>query len=359
MRRHAINIVLCIVVVLGGLLGSAFLADQRAESVQQESLNAITTDAPPAVHVQVIQPEVLVDELVLSGALIPWNDKMIASEIPGKIVWYGAEDGQIASPGQELVKLDSSATEARIAELDARIKLAGQELSRVKSLSTRGVSAVSDLDRVSAEFAVLQAQKKSLEISIEKSVIRAPTRGTVDSNFKSVGEYVDPGVPILRYVRLDRLKFIIGVPERDVPYFEAGDKVAFYLDAFPGEELEGWIYNIQPVADMTTRTFTTTIAVNNADRKLRPGMIGRSHLVRETHESAIVVPLFAIVTLDDKRYVFIEENGVAQGREVTPGLIKGDQVQILSGLEAGDRVIVVGQRDARPGQPVDVVKTIQ
>lgn len=359
MRRHILNFLLCIVVVVVSLGAATVLSNQRAASNAEKAAAAITTDAPPAVHVKVLSPGELRDELVLSGAVIPWSDKIIASEIPGRITWYSAEEGQIASEGQPLLRLDSSATEARLAELQARITLAGQELGRFKSLSERGVSAVSDLDRVTAEYAALQAQQKSLEVSLAKSVIRSPARGTVDTNFKSLGEYVDPGVPILRLVRLDRLKLIVGIPERDIPFFDLGDKVAFTLDAFPNESFEGWIYNIQSVADMDTRTFTTTIAVDNSDRRIRPGMIGRCYLVREVHEDAITVPLFSMISLDDKRYIFVEEEGVAIPREVTIGLIKGDHVQIVSGLDAGDRIIVVGQRDVRPNQQVHVVKTIQ
>lgn len=359
MRRIAIKIVLCAAIVVVGGIGAIALTTYRASTHSRETVDAISMEVPPPVKVHVVEPTPLRDSIILSGAVIPWKDITMSSESSGRIVRFDAEEGQVVHEGQVLVQLDTASLETQLAEVKARISLASRELERLKSLKEKGVSAVRDYDRAFAESSVLQAQLNSLKVAIEKATVRAPARARVNRNLMSLGEYTDPGSPLVHLVQTDSVKLIVGIPERDRPYFELGDEVNCLLDAYPGEIFTGWIYNIQPAADMNTRTFTTSIALANSKQRVSPGMIGRAELVRATYDGAITVPLFALLTIEEKRYVFVDVDSKAVLREVQPGIVKGDEVQITDGLNAGDRVIVVGHRDLRPQQPVDVVEVIQ
>ena len=116
---------------------------------------------------------------------------------------------------------------------------------------------------------------------------------------------------------------------------------------------------IAPAADLITHTFDAEIAIDNPDGCLKPGMIARASLVRKQYPDAIAVPIFSTALINDKRYAFVEQDGKAELRQIEVGVIQGSSIHVTSGLQAGDRVIIVGQRDARPGEPVNVTETIQ
>jgi len=105
-----------------------------------------------------------------------------------------------------------------------------------------------------------------------------------------------------------------------------------------------------------TRTFLTEIEIDNPDGALRPGMIARADMVRNTFRDAIQVPIFAAVLVDDQRYVFVEEEGVARLRPVEAGVIQGNMAQVTKGLSPGEHLIISGQYDVRDGEPVNVLQ---
>jgi len=357
-KRHIASGLLSLVVVVGGVaLATFFSVDRDSES--ERTVGAIPMEEAPNVEVLVVREQPLEDAITLTGGVIPWRDLTLAAETSGKIEWFGAEEGQIASPGQPLVRIDTSALEAELEEVNARLKLARHELERLERLVERGASAMQQLDQARAERDVMAASLQALNVRLDKSVVRAPIRGTVDENYLTVGEYVDPGQPLLRFVQVDKLKLIVGLPERDVPFFEEGQPVDVTFDAIPGKTHQGWIYHIKPTAEPSTRTFTTAIALSNDKRRIRPGMIGRARMIRQTYADSVVVPLFSVINLDDQRVVFVVDDDRVTMRTVETGIVQGSEVQVTAGLSPGDRIIMSGQRNVRPGQRVNVVKVIE
>ena len=149
------------------------------------------------------------------------------------------------------------------------------------------------------------------------------------------------------------------MPERDVAMVSIGDTVFVDLDAYSGRTFEGKVFRIATSAESATRTFATEVELDNADGLLRPGMIARAKFIRKTYENAITVPLFSVLTRNDGRIVFVEEDGVARMHPVEIGFFQGDEVHIVDGLSEGDRLIVLGQRDLRDGDRVAVQSGVE
>lgn len=313
----------------------------------------------PNVKVKVVAAEELRDRLELTGTVYPWQDVTVSAEVGGKIDWKGVQVGQEVKQGQELYRVDSLALRAALDQAEAQSRLASQEFDRVQRLLDRGVSTKQNEDSAVANRDVSSASLRAMQIQLEKSVVKAPFDAIVDRVFQEQDEYADVGKPLVRLVQLHRVKVKVGIPERDIPFFKAGDQVTLRLDAYPEQSFQGVIHTITPTADFTTHTFTAEIAVENPDNVLKPGMIARVDLVRKVYPDSIVVPIFSAILLDDQRYVFVERNGMAELRPVEVGVIQGNNVQITSGLAPGDHLIVVGQRDVRPGEPVSVQETLQ
>lgn len=357
MKKALISAAVCTGVILVGVLIVVAPPPGADEALAGDTVNQ--AERIPNVKVKVLQSQELRDVLNLTGTVYPWEDVTIAAETPGKIDWKGIESGDTVRKGQELFRIDSEALRASLEQAEAQARLAAQEYDRVQRLLARGASTRQDEDSAVANRDVASASLRATQIQVDKSTIEAPFDGVVDRIFQEQDEFVDTGKPLVRLVQVHKVKVNVGIAERDIPTFKAGDSVKVRLDAYPDRVFDGTIQIISPTADMSTHTFTAEIALDNPDGCLMPGMIARAELVKNVYPDAIVVPVFSAMLLDDSRYVFLERDGKAELQPIEIGIVQGNDVQITEGLKPGDRLIVVGQRDVRPGEPVNVQETIQ
>jgi membrane fusion protein (multidrug efflux system) len=312
-----------------------------------------------SVKVQVLKAVLVEDRLVLTGNVEPWEDIMVSSEARGRIEWQEVKEGDSVQAGQELIKIDTSVVRAQLDQARAQEKLAGQELERIETLSAKGLTTAQALDKVRAEHDIATANAHLVQIQLTKSVVTAPIAGVIDKLVKDRDEYADMGAALVRIVQIQKVKVRAGIPERDIPCFAKGDSVKVVLDALQGREFSGVIHQIGTTADPATLTFAAEIAVDNPDVAIKPGMIARVKLVRKSFPDSLVAPMFAILSLENARFVFVEDQGVARGRPIEVGVLQGNSVQVTKGLDAGDRLIVSGQRDLKDGDSVNVLEVLE
>lgn len=350
-RRFLATVALCVgIVLLGGAVALAASTVRMATNDSGEP----APERLPNVRVMPIERILVEDVLRLTGSAEPWHDLTLSAEVGGRIVTQPVSEGQAVRAGDLLLRIDTDRLTAQLDEIEARLELARVEASRLDRLRDRGAITLQDADRAATEVRVLEANLRTARIALDRSVVRAPVDGVVDTLHYEESEFVDTGMPLVRIVQVDRLKVAVGLPERDVPAFALGDTVQIALDALPGRTYDGVIRRIATTASAGTRTFLTEIAIDNAEGAVLPGMIARASFVRQRFPNSILIPMFSIVPLENRRIVFVVEDGVAQIREVTTGLVQGANVQIHSGLDTGDQLIVTGQRDVRPGGRVAV-----
>lgn len=349
--KHLISLAICVLILCGGLaVAYPYVKAMRDGAGEVE----VTPTPPKNVEVTVLTPGLVEEELGLTGVIAPWEEVLLSAEVRGTIEWQGVEEGDTVTAGQEVIRVDTTALMTAHEQAKARHSLAAQELKRARDLRARGVGSEQAYDKAVADAEVAEADLRAAEIQLDKSVVHAPFAGVVDQLNREANEFVDPGSPLLHVAQVDRVKAVIAVPERDVLKFSAGDTVRFVLDALEGEELEGTIHRIAATADTQTRTFLFEVELDNAAGRLKPGMTVRATLIRARYENAIAVPLFAIMSVRNQHFAAVEEDGVARLRQVELGRPQDGTIHVRSGLAAGDRLIVSGQRDLRDGAPVNV-----
>jgi len=332
------------------------------QATMEQAVNAANGNhaAPPAnVAVQVLEPVTVKDALNLTGTLAPWKGITLSAEVAGKVEVQGVEEGDVVRTGQELFRIDTEVIRARLDQARAQSRLAKQELDRFEKLSKAGISTGQSLDVAEADYDVAEATLRTLQIELEKSVLNAPFDGVVDTVFREADEFVDMGAPLVRLVQIDKLKLLVGIPERDIRFFKEGDAVQISLDAFPSKTFTGTIYRIATSAEEATRTFIAEVQLDNRDGRLRPGMIAHADFARHVFEDALVAPIFAIRSEEGKRYVYVAEDGRAVRREVEVGMFQEGGVHVTEGLSTGDRLIVKGQYAVHEGEPVAVREKVQ
>ncbi|MEX2608419.1 MAG: efflux RND transporter periplasmic adaptor subunit, partial [Gemmatimonadota bacterium] len=181
--------------------------------------------------------------------------------------------------------------------------------------------------------------------------VRAPWRGVVAKVHVHDGNYVAPRAPLVELFDPGVLVVRLAIPESGAAEVREGLPVRIYLDAYPGREFRGRITRIFPELDRETRTRTVEVAVPGAD--LAPGMFARVAFELEQAPEALVVPDAAVVVdTDGELTVYVVRDGVVDRRRIETGIESGRRVQVLSGVEAGERVVISGQRNLRQGMTV-------
>jgi membrane fusion protein (multidrug efflux system) len=349
LRRNAIKVI--IVLVAAGLL-------MAVSKIPKEDRQAPPTEAPP-VNVSVLtvtaEPEVP-DTFGLPAVIEPNRVVTIAAEVAGRIERIGPEKGDAVSAGDLLIELNSDLLRPQFEMAKTQVEFNEIEFERMANLVKENATARRDLDNARAQRDISKAQLEEIEARLNRTRIVAPITGVLDHLPVEIGEYVQTDTAVADIVETATVKVVVEVPERDISFFSVGDK-ADVLAMVKGREVSvaGTITFISELADPQTRSTRMEIMLRNDDHRLRSGQIVQARLTRQVLQDVILIPLLAVIPMEEGKSVYVVESSKAERREVKLGVIKGDRIQITSGLQPGDQLIVAGHRFVAPGQNVNVV----
>ncbi|MGB6647897.1 MAG: efflux RND transporter periplasmic adaptor subunit, partial [Bacteroidota bacterium] len=231
------------------------------------------------------------------------------------------------------------------------------QLTYEKQKKVYSEQAISELQFKTAEYArdAAKAQADLALARLERTRIKSPVNGILDDRLMDKGELARSGAPVARVVRIDRVKILIYVPERYAGTVERGAEVSFSVSSFPDETFSGEVSYVGAAVMTDNRSFPVELVVSNPERKLKPEMIAKTTILQTAPREAILLEDNVVQEMDQGKYiVYVEEDGLARERIVTLGRRSRSMVEITSGLNEGDRVIVVGQRTIYDGQTVTV-----
>ncbi|MEO0559070.1 MAG: efflux RND transporter periplasmic adaptor subunit [Bacteroidota bacterium] len=213
------------------------------------------------------------------------------------------------------------------------------------------------LQAAQAQLTAANAGVQSARTQLGNTRITAPFSGVVEQRLAEPGELAAPGQPVVRLVASGTVKVVAGVPERYASEIENGTQVRIIPNAYGAEARGGRVTFVGSAINTQSRTFPIEIAVENADRTLKPEMVVRLELTRDVLRDVITVPQETIIRDERGTSVFVAEEGEAIRRIVELGPMSGDEIVILSGVEPGDQIIVSGQADLAQGDKVSVTET--
>lgn len=260
-------------------------------------------------------------------------------------------DGQTVTRGQVLVELDGAQARAELGVAQAALTESTSQLRRARELQATQVLSAAQLEQIEATQQANEARIAAARARLEDTLVRAPFAGRVGLRRVSVGTLVNPGTVITTLDDTSVVKVDFAVPENDLGSLREGLSLTASSPAWPDQRFEGRVLSVDSRVDPTTRAVTVRGALPNRDGRLRPGMFVNVLLQRDQRD-AIVIPEEALVPEQDKQFVFVVADGVASRREVRIGARRPGQVEILSGLEAGERIVIEGTVKVRDGGPV-------
>ena len=310
------------------------------------------------VKVETLATNTLLRTITYTANVTPFEEIYLAPAAPGKIVKIYVEIGDKVKKGQKLVQMDQTQL------VQAKLQLASlqKDYDRIKSLKESGTIAEQQYDQIKTQYEVTKTNVEYLE---ENTVVLAPFEGVITGKYFEDGENYS-GAPntqagkaaIVTLNEIDKVKAIINVSEQYYTEINKGTIVKLACEVFPGEVFDGKIFNIYPTIDPLTRSFKIEVEAANPKLKLRPGMYATINLFLGEAE-AITAPAIAVLQQEgtNKRYVFIDKDGVAKRVNIKLGDRFNDKLEILSDeISVGDQLIVVGQSVLMDNYKVKVVK---
>lgn len=289
------------------------------------------------------------ERVLATGELRPNEAVDLSAEVSGKVAAIHFREGQRVGRGDLLVKIDDRDLQARLQRARAERDLARKREQRARVLLEEQTISQELYEEASTGLEVLDSDIDLLEVQILDTEVRAPFAGVVGLRNVSLGSYVTPGSPIARLQSLEPIKLDFAVPEKYSSRVGPGIDVSFTVEG-GGEAVRGEVYAVEPTIDPETRTLTLRARSPNPGQRLLPGAFARVELVLETAEDAVMIPSIALVPAMDSVSVYVvTAEDRAQPRVVRTGVRTEDRVEIVSGLEIGERVVVSGLERVSPG----------
>ena len=293
------------------------------------------------VNARIIKPQLLKDEIQISGSLLPDEEVDLSFETSGKIIEINFEEGSFVKKGQLLAKVNDRPLQAQLQRLVSQLKLAEDRVFRQNALLERDAVSKEAYEQVKTELATLNADIDLIESNIAQTELRAPFDGVIGLRQVSVGTYT----------KLSPLKVEFAVPERYANDVKTGAGLDFTLEG-KLNTFHATVYARESKIDPTTHTLTIRALYPNANSAVLPGRYASIKLNKDEIQNALAVPSEAIVPEMGKDKIFLYKSGKAQPVEITTGIRTEAEVQVLQGLNIGDTIITSGTLQLRTGLPV-------
>ena len=289
------------------------------------------------------------------GTVLADASAVLRAEVPGQIVERHFEEGQPVKKGEALFSVEATVLEAEYNEAKANLEQSEAEFTRAQELVSSQLVSATEFDTARANYNVAVARLRSAESRLSKTVIRAPFDGFVGLRRINVGDYATIGQELINVVRLDPLRVDFSVPETLLARIQPGQRINVSVGAFRDEVFPGVVTAIDPQIDVTGHSMSVRARLPNPDLRLRPGLFAAVTISLAVNPDAILVPEQAIWPIGNDKIVYVINDGVADQRNVQLGDRKPGWVEIASGLEAGEEIVVAGQMKLYPGAAVQTI----
>jgi HlyD family secretion protein len=327
----------------------------------------VAAAAAPAVTTKTLETMQVARGVVANGTVYAWQEIVVGPEVGGyRVAAVNVEVGDRVRKGQELVQLsedllasDVTSKRANLEQAQASLENAESAYRRATSLSGSGVLSQSDVDKLRAEqlaakarVEVSKAELQASDLRLRHTRVTAPDDGIISARSVNVGQVAQVGTEMLRLLRKGRVEWRAEIPEARIRAIRVGQSVK--LTTADGAQLDGKVRAIAPTIESTTRAGLVYVDIPSTGAA-RPGMFARGEILLG-QSAASMAPLSSVVTQDGYTYVFVvNEQQLVVRRRVETGAIREKQIEIVGGVEPGERIVDKGAGFLKDGDRVRVV----
>lgn len=290
-----------------------------------------------------------------TGAVEPLRTIAINSQVSGALLSVNVEEGSRVSAGTVLARIDSRELSAQLAAAEAALEAASRAADRAQQLFDQQIVTAAEYERDQTAASAARATRDQLRTRIGYSTVRSPIAGVVLAKRVERGDVVGANTELFTVADISTLVVRVPISELDVTGLDVGDQADLSLDALPGRTVPGRIRRIFPSADTLTRLVPVEIELRGAaTRDVRPGFLARVSLSLDPRTGVLLIPASAVVDAASGSAVFRVKDGTASRTSVRRGDTYQGRVEILSGLSAGDTIVIAGNTDLRDGARVRI-----
>lgn len=337
-----------------------------------------------AVRVLQVREEPLIESVNVVGEITTDYEINIQPQVSGRLLQLPVKKGAEVQAGQllaiiddETIKLQIQQAENNIAIIKANMKEAELRLVRteaekeryMKLLEHRYISqseydnvenayltALTAIEVLTQQLASAERNLELLQIQLGQTKIHSPINGFILETNVTTGMNLTTGTVILNMAPLSPVQLVFNIDQKDAARVRKGSPVEFRTDALPGQVFTSQTNQSSPVYDTQTRSLTFSATFPNQPVRLEPGMFGTVKVIVGQKDAALTVPQEALVTLERQNGVFVvTQENTAKFQPVVTGSIVGNLVEIVSGINPGDQVIIIGQERLRSGEEVEII----
>ena len=336
---------------------------QRELNTQIDLLDAAINKLDPSRNIPLVTTQLVKDTLFrhfteVQGDVATKENILIYPEFSGLLREVYVKEGQKVTKGTILARIDDGGLSSQLAQIEAQAALAKTTFERQKRLWEQNIGSEIQYLEAKTTYDAAQNSVNQIRTQVGKTVVRAPFSGVIDQVISEQGVVVNPGQNALfRLVNLDNMYVQASVPENYLGKIKTGTPVVVEIAAI-GQQFEGAVRQVGNFINPDNRSFQIEVALPNKDGQIKPNLIATVRLNDYTAENAIIVPENTIQQNSQGQtlvYLFDKESdstGVAKKVIVETGYTYRQDIEILSGLEPGDQIIVEGGRNLRDQQKV-------
>ena len=292
----------------------------------------------------------------VTGQVMPIFQATLSSRIQGTIDTLLVREGAQVSKGQLLIQLDSRDVQADLARAKAEVENAKAQLNRMNALYAQDAVSKQEMENATRTYKVAEADRKAVLAQLSYTAVKAPFDGIITEKKVEAGELASPGQPLLKMEDSRQLRLEATVAEGDLKSVSLGDKIPILIDALGVQPLRGIVSQILPAGDPHTHTFMVKVDLPITPG-LKSGMFGRLQLDKGVTQT-MLVPASVIVERGELTSVFVVgSDTIGRLRWVKVGRRIDNQVEILSGVNVGERLLLEGVRGV-DGVVVQIVNSV-
>jgi membrane fusion protein (multidrug efflux system) len=310
------------------------------------------TTAPVPVEVMPANRGDIYATYEVAATIASDTDAPVPARVGGDVVEILVEEGDTVAKGDVLARLDGERLRLEMLAAKADLDRVRGEYERLKGLHARNLVSEAMFDGLRYDVEALEATYRLAKLNYGYAAIRAPIGGVVAAREIKPGENLTAGDVTFRITDTAELVAHLKIPQAELSKFTAGDTATFSVDSMPEAEFAATIARISPTIDTRNGTFRATALIDNSGGDLAPGMFARFTIALEKHEDVVIIPAEAVVVEDTETSVYVLAAGEVNKRIIETGVRADGRVEVLSGLDGSEEVVVVGQSSLREGSKV-------
>ncbi len=351
MKKWMAIMLLIAIALFGSVIGFNLF---KQKMIAQYMANRPEPEFPVTAMVTKAQDWVPTIEAI--GFIEPNQGVTLSTELAGTIDAITFESGKPVKADQLLLSLDSTVERANLRASQAKLPAAKAKFNRFQNLYKTSSISKEQLDEAEAAYRSLEADIESLKATIARREVRAPFSGVVGLRNVFLGQYLQPGTDIVRLEDTSVMRLRFTVPQTDISKIKLGQTIKINVDAYPQTQFDGHITAIEPAVNFQSGLIQVQADIPNNDGQLRSGMFARASIILPTVKDQIVIPQSAISFTLYGQNVYVLKEGEETDKEgnkvkvlrakqvvVKAGERRGNDVHVLSGIQAGDQIVLSGQ----------------